>query len=96
MSMPALSEGTKGALASNFKGGDGGGPVQRCVVAKHRHRRENHAVARPVVPVQRGELPSHSLRGERRGGCNSARLNLDDTSARPYGHTSTGQQADID
>ena len=68
MAMPALSEGTKGALAGGFKGGDGGGPIQRGTVAEHLNRREGHAASRPVVPVECGEPACQPLCGKRRGG----------------------------
>ena len=35
LAMLAFSEGTNGALAGGFEGGDGSGPIQRGAVAEH-------------------------------------------------------------
>jgi len=63
LAMLAFSEGTKGALAGGFEGGDGGGPIQAGAVAEHLHRRKGYAAARPVIAVQRGEPAREALRG---------------------------------
>jgi hypothetical protein len=55
MAMPALSEGTKGALAGGFKCCDGNGPMECGAIAEPLHRRGRCAAARQVVAVQRGE-----------------------------------------